>query len=75
MKQVYDSGGTGIGSFDGRFVFDSTGAKRYWIDGTEVFSMPPLNGDCQSTVRAAVKVADFVDGVAVDFHGNALFRL
>ena len=75
MKTVYDSVGGELGKFDGRFVFDSADTKRYWIDGNEVFSMPPLDLDGQSSVRAAIKVADLIDGVAIDSDGTTVFRL
>ena len=75
MTTVYDSEGHEIGQFDGRFVYDRTSTKCYWIDDGEVFSMPPIHLESGSSTRAAIKVADLTNGVAIDSDGATVFSL
>ena len=75
MTPVYDSNGNKIGQYDGRFVYGSIGEKLYWIDGGEVFSMPPINCEDDSGARATVKIADLTDRVAIDAKGETIFTL
>ena len=75
MTSVYDSEGYEIGLFDGRFVYDRLGTKCYWIDDGEVFSMPPIHLEREPSTRAAIKIADLINGTAVDPHDAIVFSL
>lgn len=75
MTPVYDNKKIEMGRYDGRFVYNSIGEKIYWVDGDEVFSMPPINREGEIGVRAAVKIADIVERVAIDSRGATVFTI
>lgn len=75
MTPVCDSEGNRIGRFDGRFVYDKSGKKIYWIDGQDVFSVPATDREYKLGARASIKIADLVHRAAVDSEGVTIFTL
>lgn len=75
MTAVHDNEGNEIGKYDGRFVYDRLGEKLYWIDDGEVFSMPRVNREDELGARAAVKIAEISNRVAIDSQGETVFTL
>lgn len=75
MTLVYDSEGNEIGRFDGRFVYNRTGERIYWIDDGDIFSVPASNGEYKLGTRASIKIAELVDRSAIDPDGITIFTL
>lgn len=75
MIKVHDSEGNDIGQYDGRFVYDRNGEKRYWIEGGDVFSIPQMDRKDGQGARANVQVATLAGRVAIDEDGVTVFTL
>ncbi|HHH7389189.1 TPA: hypothetical protein ACP2SZ_005279 [Escherichia coli] len=75
MIATYDSEGNDVGRFDGRFVYDCTGNRIYWIEDGDVFSVPAAHRETAVSVQVAISIGTLNNRTAIDSEGNTIFTL
>lgn len=75
MIAVCDNKEREIGQFDGRFVYDLTGERLYWIDDGEVFSLPSIHRAAEPGDRSTIRIAVLTNKAAIDDNGAIIFKL
>jgi hypothetical protein len=73
MREVYNDSQAKIGHFDGRFVYSLTGQKMYWIDESEVFSLPDPDDGHQLGARPSIKIGELTGNFANNSNDEVIF--
>lgn len=73
MIKAYNKFGSEIGTFDGRFVFDSYGERLYWVEGQDVFSVPHKDIESHLAHPPCLGIGEFDGESATNEVGEIIF--